>query len=170
MNTNEFLYQFRARQHVYRPYVVCADGFGVSIQASDCHYCTPRISQSSNGFIPYKNVKIGFPSVADDDLMDYIECCGDPCESVYAYVPVEVVDKVLEKHGGIDFTKMKADFEDRYKEWDEANDPWYNIMRNCIMRQLVSNTKSIDEFEDILEIKHDELPLSWIEGEKPHDN
>ena len=51
---------------------------------------------------------IGFPSAPEPLIAEYaedweIEGDDDPrlCETVYGYVPVEVIDAVIEKHGGI---------------------------------------------------------------------
>lgn len=109
-----------------RPHITCADGFTVSIQASETHYCEPRITQyydgkhwqkeildrwgmrgsgefeSEDSFTPYESVEIGYPSVVEPDILDYAEDGDDPTNTVYACVPVEIVDKVLEKHGGIE--------------------------------------------------------------------
>lgn len=117
MTTNEYLkafckvnilsYRSDWITQLNRPYVVCADGFGVSIQAGNSCYCEPRISQyPENDFIPYETVELGYPSEADEDLLPYQECPDreDPTESVYGYIPVSIVDKVLEKHGGIDIS------------------------------------------------------------------
>lgn len=82
-----------------RPYAIMADGFGISIQASSGHYCKPRID--SNGKrISYTHVELGFPSEEDELINDYAED-DNYTETVYGYVPVEVVDKLIEKHGGI---------------------------------------------------------------------
>lgn len=79
-----------------RDRVVCKDGFSISVQASSCHYCIPRVSNSPS----YEAVELGFPSEADSIISDYAEE-SDLLNSVYGYVPVDVVDSLLEKHGGI---------------------------------------------------------------------
>ena len=77
--------------------VTCADGFRISIQASETHYCTPRI----DGAERYTEVEVGFPSEAEACLMPYAEMPEDPTETVYGWVPVSIVSLVLAKHGGI---------------------------------------------------------------------
>ena len=77
--------------------VVCADGFSVSIQANDTAYCEPRISGAER----YHRVELGFPSGADEMILDYAEDPTRPTETVYGYVPVEVVNFLIAKHGGI---------------------------------------------------------------------
>ena len=80
-----------------RPRVICADGFEISVQASENHYCEPRV----NGAEQYESVELGFPNMVEPDIIEYAE---KDCytETVYGWVPVEVVNKVIEKHGGIE--------------------------------------------------------------------
>lgn len=77
--------------------VVCADGFRVSIQASETHYCYPRHDDVDE----YINVELGFPSEPDDLIQPYAEDPDYPCSSVYGYVPHFVVRQLLAKHGGM---------------------------------------------------------------------
>lgn len=80
-----------------RPRIECADGFSISVQASVHHYCTPRINGADN----YEAVELGFPSMEDSLIMDYAEEPVEPTETVYGYVPVELVNELIDKHGGI---------------------------------------------------------------------
>jgi hypothetical protein len=85
------------RRLAQNPCVVCLDGFQMSVQASEDNYSTPRES----GCAAYTHVDVGFPSEADPLLTPYMECPGDPTESIYPYVPSEVVEAVISRHGGI---------------------------------------------------------------------
>jgi len=76
--------------------IECSDGFKVSIQASECHYCKPRDNTG-----PYHMFELGYPSQQDDLILRYAEEPSSPTETVYAYVPVEIIDAMLAKHGGI---------------------------------------------------------------------
>lgn len=86
----------------YRPFlrtrIQCNDGFSISIQASAGHYCKPR--RTFEG--PYTEVELGFPNRSEELLISFMEddCC-EPENTVYPYVPVVVVDRVIKKHGGI---------------------------------------------------------------------
>ena len=80
-----------------RERVHCADGFTMSVQASAWNYCQPQV----NAAVKYESVEVGFPSVMEPMLMPWVEDRDDPTETVYAYVPVEIVTNVLVKHGGI---------------------------------------------------------------------
>ncbi len=103
--TNDFLaetvlerkFQHGFRMQDTRPRIVCNDGFSMSIQASSGHYCSPR----QDYLFQYSAVEIGFPSRREELLAEYAETPRALTKTVYGYVPVEVVDAVIEKHGGI---------------------------------------------------------------------
>ena len=99
MQINEFLQRYRRVRfgmNETRPRVMCADGYSVSVQAGWGIYSTPREDADS-----YTHVELGYPSAQDAELIPYAQNPGAPLDTVYAYVPVGVVDAVLEKHGGI---------------------------------------------------------------------
>ena len=93
-NVNEF---FNTAGSKRNRQVVCADGFKMSVQAFAGGYCTPRV----DGADKYEEVEVGFPSKPEELLMEYAEEPDRPTQTVYAYVPVQVVTNVLAKHGGI---------------------------------------------------------------------
>ena len=103
MKINEYLkkhYKFNDKLGMssIAPKIICVDGFTVSVQASEYHYCSPR----ENNAFPYFEVEIGFPSAKEETLMPFIdEAENNPTDSVYAYVPVEIVDEIISRHGGI---------------------------------------------------------------------
>ena len=88
------------------PKIVCSDGFTMSVQVGYSLYSTPKKVAKR-----YSAVEIGFPSEDEPLIEKYAESYYDPdvdfkyTETVYPYVPVKVVDKVLKKHGGIDLTE-----------------------------------------------------------------
>jgi len=86
-------------RHVRKHYdrVVCADGFTMSVQASVYNYCHPQES----GAPKYDLVEVGFPTTMEPMLMPYAETPENPTNTVYAYVPVELVTNVIVKHGGM---------------------------------------------------------------------
>lgn len=97
-------YPFRDRSEWIpnvRPRIVCEDGFSFSAQANCCTYCSPRTTLwPENWGDGYSEVELGFPSSEDELINDYAED-NDYTNTVYGYVPVEIVDKLIEKHGGI---------------------------------------------------------------------
>lgn len=104
MTINEYLRvqhaEYRKRHGAqYSPQakaIKCADGLRLSVQASAGHYCEPR-----EDFGPWSMVEVGFPSERVEDLMPYAETPSDPTNTVYGWVPVEVVERVIEAHGWI---------------------------------------------------------------------
>ena len=99
MNLQEFISKTFEEKHGYcfRPKIVCNDGFIMSVQGSSGHYCTPRSTQDY-----YIEMEIGFPNQEEGLIMEYAEQKNDPCGTVYGYVPCDIIQKVIDKHGGID--------------------------------------------------------------------
>ena len=75
----------------------CKDGFTISVQANKWTHSIPSI----DGADEYTKVELGFPSEEDELIMDYARDPDLPTDTVYGYVPVEIVIKLIEKHGGI---------------------------------------------------------------------
>ena len=96
------------------PHIVCQDGFTMSVQVGYSLYSTPKKVAKR-----YSAVEIGFPSDHEPLIEEYAEFIpfGDEDEepdytdTVYPYVPVKVVDKVLKKHGGINLTQTLLEAE-----------------------------------------------------------
>jgi predicted ThiF/HesA family dinucleotide-utilizing enzyme len=88
----------------HNPRIVCQNGFSISVQAHAGSYC----KHNESGELTH--VECGFPSTTPKtkELLEYAECFGNHgyTETVYGYVPVEVVQAELEAHGGIISGKM----------------------------------------------------------------
>jgi hypothetical protein len=90
------------------PKIVCVDGFSMSVQVGYSLYSTPKEPAKR-----YSAVEIGYPSEHEPLIEEYAETffkedemdVTDYTNTVYPYVPVKIVDKVLKKHGGINLTK-----------------------------------------------------------------
>ena len=87
------------------PKIVCSDGFEMSVQVGFSLYSTPKKVAKR-----YSAVEIGFPSEHEPLIEEYAETFHqedetDYTDTVYPYVPVAIVDKVLKKHGGIDLNE-----------------------------------------------------------------
>jgi hypothetical protein len=90
-------------EFVRLPRIVCKDGYSVSIQAGSAFYSWPREDLADE----YGAFELGYQSDREPSLdewaepdystgeIDYLRC-------IFPFVPVEVVDAVIEKHGGID--------------------------------------------------------------------
>lgn len=77
--------------------LVCKNGLTLSVQASFFHYCSPREDSLSH----YDSVEVGYPSRKVDDLMEYAERPETPTETVYGWVPVDVINKIVDDNGGV---------------------------------------------------------------------
>lgn len=75
-----------------RPPITCKDGYELSVQASSRHFCTPRKDRAKF----YSEVEVGFPSEHDDLLGESVNY-----SEVYAFVPIENVAVLINKHGGM---------------------------------------------------------------------
>lgn len=99
--------------------ITCADEFNVSVIAGGGAYCSPRPALCWGGSCPqgpdilasvgceypgpYTHVEVGFPSERPEPWStweQYAEDMGAPTETVYSYVPVELVRALIESHGG----------------------------------------------------------------------
>ena len=88
------------------PKIVCVDGFEMSVQVGHSLYSEPKKVAKR-----YSKVEIGYPSEREPLIEEYVELGifdtaqgrgVDYTDTVYPYVPVKIVNKVLKKHGGID--------------------------------------------------------------------
>ena len=101
MNFNEFITVSTERRNHHRPRIVCKDGFNMSVQCSSGNYCSPR--KDNEDF--YTSAEIGFTSEKEDLIMEYAEENENPTNTVYGWVPAEIIDEVIEKHGGINIAE-----------------------------------------------------------------
>ena len=92
--------QASSRSISIKPRIVCDDGFSMSVQGSTTHYCSPRESQDW-----YDSMEVGFPSEEEPLINQYAEDSNDYTGTVYRYVPIEIIQEVITKHGGIDTDK-----------------------------------------------------------------
>ena len=113
-----------------RKNIVCVDGFKFSVQASEGHYCEPRINQNLvtdfdtdyTGIkeydekvmnVHYTHLECGLASAEEDLLIPYHDMANkngkipDDIDDrllypdIYSGVPARVVMDVIVKHGGI---------------------------------------------------------------------
>ena len=78
------------------PHIVCKDGFKISVQASKSHYCEPREDVG-----PYTQVECGYPSDRVSDALNQFADDPSTNDTIYAYVPIDIVEAELALHGGI---------------------------------------------------------------------
>lgn len=105
-----FIQHFWVAEHIVNPYgalppslgmiqpmvlcnwVICADNFTMSVQASAYHYSEPREYLPDGSYSRWEIMCMG-----DNDplLVDYDD------GSIFAYVPTEIVNRVIQSHGGL---------------------------------------------------------------------
>ena len=96
-------YRLKNGEQVSRPHIYCKDGFHFSIQAGAQWYCQPRKDLESG---EYDAAEIGGLPEREELLLPYAEEPKKPTYTVYAFVPVSVVEEVIVKHGGAVRTTM----------------------------------------------------------------
>lgn len=86
----------------YMPYIVCKDGFSISLQVSNGNYCNSENGYQQFGY-QWKEVEFGFPSEEEELLKEFADD-EDVCNSVGS-ISIELAEEVLAKHGGIDLDR-----------------------------------------------------------------
>ena len=89
-------YEGLHKRHYKRiPRICCKSGLSFSAQADEFAYCEPRENADY-----YWKVEVGFPSEKVEEFMPYAEDPDKPTDTVYGYVPIEIVEAVVNKNGG----------------------------------------------------------------------
>lgn len=84
--------------------VVCRDGFSFECQASKRHRCEPQDKSANNkgGMANYEELEVHCPSEPVAALLDYADDPDNPTKTAYGYVPVALLQNIIEQHGGLD--------------------------------------------------------------------
>ena len=109
LTIQEFIASFESTDHygrrVSKPRIFCKDGWSISIQADEYMAATKEGDE-------WITVELGFPSRFDKLIKPYAEPKLDRTDtytnSVYNHVPIEVVEKLVVKHGGIVGTILRG--------------------------------------------------------------
>lgn len=100
MNLKTFITVTHERKrYANRPKIVCNDGFEMSVQGSTGHYCEPRDNTED-----YVSMEIGFPTEEEELLFPLAEDDTNPTQTVYGWVPVGLIEQVIVKHEGINWS------------------------------------------------------------------
>lgn len=130
---NQYLQNNRQQcgRNCFSPLIYCQDGFSISVQANINSYCFPKNNEG-----PWETVECGFPSDISEDLIPYAEDPEILTETVYANVPVEIVNKLIELHGGIlmkgperKMTKEQEDLMDGFLEMSDKIIPFLKLLK-----------------------------------------
>ena len=92
--------------HFLLPRIHCKDGFNISIQVNKGNYCASENGVRTFG-TDWKLVEWGFPSEQIDAEKyhaeeNFYEEEIDTTQTVGGYVEIELMDTLLQEHGGID--------------------------------------------------------------------
>ena len=94
------------------PRLFCKDGFTISIQGHIGNYCSTENGYRKLGKY-YKTLEWGFPSEHEELLVNDAEQEDDVTETVGSST-VELLQEVLDKHGGIDYAKTVQTIRDSH--------------------------------------------------------
>lgn len=93
--------------------LLLADGTTLSIQASNTHYCSPR--KTLEDYNNFEEFEIGFPSAEVEEIKEYAEDSSNYTNTVYGWVPKNVIDSIVKSRGGVvcsisfeDFNKKQS--------------------------------------------------------------
>ena len=131
-------------KHIWYEHIVCMDGFTLSVQAGEGSYCEPKESPYDEKSrwkkdFGYKTVEIqmqgGTESLFDDYISKGCHNCGsdaqgyDEYKDPLGFVPVELLAKVIEKHGGVIqgsippfHKKWQVEFKEKLKNKTKGNE------------------------------------------------
>jgi hypothetical protein len=99
---NEWAKQNRD-EYGYLPRILCNDGFNFSVQSTFGSYSSPRILDRNDDPNKYEfdSAEVGYPNRDEKMLEEYIDGSNSFCENIYAYVPIGIINQIVNKHGGI---------------------------------------------------------------------
>lgn len=85
----EELQKMLAKERII-PHIVCMDGYWLSVQASELHYCTPRTNEGP--WITVECMLAGVPHQLEGRVDEY---------GIAAYIPIEIIVEIINEHGGL---------------------------------------------------------------------
>ena len=107
MNLNEFTRATYKTDRFYtRPRIHCNDGFNFSVQGGEGNYSTPRKNDKE-----FMAMEIGFPSEVEELILDFAEDRENPTDTVYGWVDNDIIQQIIDNHGGIDVDKTLYNFD-----------------------------------------------------------
>lgn len=89
--------------YFFCPRIVCNDGFSISLQIHNGHYCSSENGYRTLGHT-METVEFGFPNQDEELLKEYAEYPEDVTTTV-GRLPIDVAQQIIDKHGGIDWDK-----------------------------------------------------------------
>ena len=86
------------------PRLVANDGFNISVQVHNGNYCASENGVREFGY-KFRLVEWGFPSEEIDAVKFNAEDSENVKNTVGAYVEVELIDELINQHGGLNLEK-----------------------------------------------------------------
>lgn len=100
-NTIDSMSASYQNEFFFIPRVYAKDGFNISIQAHHGNYCVSENGTREFG-LDWHNVEWGFPSDVIDPIRYNAEDCFNTRNTVGGYVDIDLLNSLLNEHGGID--------------------------------------------------------------------
>jgi len=79
------------------PYIICNDGTTLSVQASQYHYCSPRVDKEMCNARYYQVEVFCVSTEVPESWLEF----GDNVDNPFAYIPTTMVEEFIDLHGGI---------------------------------------------------------------------
>lgn len=110
MTVNEYLNKYNnlfSSSVAFAPRLICEDGFSMYVQGNTRDYCRPHSNEG-----PWTHVQVAFCSSSVEQIYPFVEVFDygedddetipeQNTQTIYGFVPVEVVDQLIQSHGGI---------------------------------------------------------------------
>jgi hypothetical protein len=110
--------------------LICNDGLALSVQASSQHYCTPKV----DNLALYETVEVMPQNRPNLNSLRKFHCGG----GIYAKVPVEKLQALVSRHGGVSSEVFLMDAENYGKDFPEdfelENGNYTNTCCSCGMQ------------------------------------
>lgn len=108
------------KRYNFRDRLILSSGLEMSVQTLAGSYCEPRIGNMRTKY--YKSVEIGYPSEEVEDLMNYAEDKENPTDTVYGFVPIEILEKIYYENGGLNIKRLTITQMKKLKLWKTQDD------------------------------------------------
>lgn len=113
MEIEKFLKEKKQDEKTPIERLICKDGFSMSVQNGAFAYCDEY------------SAEIGYPSEIEPLILCYAEDQREPTGTIYPYVPLDEIEAVIQKHGGLQ----------EYHKNDEELQSFMEFMMKRFMRK-----------------------------------
>jgi len=96
-NLQQWFLSTGSTDQVVHPSVICNDGTTLSVQASQYHYCSPRVNKDGRNARYYQVEVFCVSTAVPESWLEF----GDNVDNPFAYIPTTMVEEFIDLHGGI---------------------------------------------------------------------